>query len=164
MATQLDTPVVVDSESGAINEVQSVKVDGTGGTFQLLAEGDLTAKLPFNATPAAVATALEDLPAIPEGSVTVSGGVGNSGGTNPYLVTFDGPLGGENVDLLGDADELTGGGADVTVTVVTAGKDPEEAGAVIRGTGLADRTEDVSPLTGKSPAQKRADSPGDFGD
>lgn len=162
--TVLDTPVVVDSESGGINEVQSVKVDGTGGTFQLGIEGDLTAKLAFNVSPANLAAALEDLPAIPEGSITVTGGVGNSGGTNPYFVTFEGELSGENVDLLADADELTGGGADVTVTVVTAGKSPEEAGAVVRGTGLADRTEDVSPLTGASPSGDRASNAAKYGD
>lgn len=145
------------------SEVQSVKVDGTGGTFQLIYEGDKTAKVAFNVSAAALKTALEDLPGIPNGAITVTGGPGNSGGTTPYLVTFGGDLAEQDIDLLGDEDELTGGGADVTVTVVTAGGAATKA--VQRGEApLADRTAIENPLLGKSPVAYRAEHASDFGD
>ena len=162
--TILDTPVIIDSESGGVNEVQQVKVDGTAGTFTLSLEGQTTDAIAFNASAPTVQTELEELANVSVGDVSVKGGPGNSGGTTPYIVTFKGNFSAQNVELLGDADELTGGGEDVTVTVLTAGQTPEEAGAIQRGSGDADRTEDVSPLTGASPAEQREANGSDFGD
>jgi hypothetical protein len=162
--TELDTRVVIDSATGGINEVQSVKVDGTGGTFTLELEGEKTDTIAWNASAATVEAELVELASVDSGDVSVTGGPGNSGGTTPYLVTFEGDLGGQNVELLADADELTGGGADVTVSVVTAGESPEEANAIIRGTGDADRTGEASLLSGDSPAEDRAANKADYGD
>ena len=52
--TELDTRVIIDSETGGINEVQSVKVDGTSGTFTLTLEGETTDAINFNASAATV--------------------------------------------------------------------------------------------------------------
>src|SRR5262249_13833523 len=61
----------------------------------LLATGatsSTTADLPASATAAQVQSALNGLATVSSGggAVSVTGGPGNSGGTTPYLVTFDG--------------------------------------------------------------------------
>ncbi len=58
--------------------------------------------LPYNATPAEIQTALNDLPTIggAGGSVTVTGGPGDEAGTAPYTIAFGGTLGGRGVPSL----------------------------------------------------------------
>lgn len=163
--TSLDTPIVIDPDANSgVNEVQSIKVDGTAGTWTLEYEGQKTDALAFNISPANLAAELEELAGIPEGSVTVSGGVGNAGGTTPYLVEFTEELAGQDIELLVDADELTGGGADVTVTTTAGGKDATASLAVQRGKGAADATARVSPLTSPSPTAHRAANSATYGD
>lgn len=143
-------------------EVQSVKVDGTSGTFTLTFDGATTAAIDFDATTAELVAALEAIESIDPGEVSATGGPGDDGGTKPYLVTFLGDLADINQPILGDADSLVGGGADVTVTQITAGA--ANTTAVQRGTGNADREADVSPLDGLSPVEYRAANKADFGD
>lgn len=143
------------------NEVQSVKVDGTSGTFTLSYDGDTTDALAFDISAANLAAALEGLQDIED--VSVTGGPGNSGGTTPYVVTFLDPAA-LDAELLGDADELAGGGADVTVTEVTKGESVEDSDAVQLGTGNADGTTLTSPLENPSPAAARAADGEDYGD
>ena len=86
------------------DEVQNVKIRANGGTFTLGYGGDTTAPIAFNASAAAVETALNAIASINSGggSVSVSGGPGDSDGTNPYLVTFNGgPL------AAGDREQLS---------------------------------------------------------
>jgi hypothetical protein len=85
-----------------VDEVEAVKIRATSGVFTLSYEGQTTAPLAYNATPAAVETALNGLSSISSGggSVTVTGGVGDTTGSSPYLVTFDGgPLQKTDVQL-----------------------------------------------------------------
>jgi hypothetical protein len=77
------------------NEVQEVTVTATSGTFTLSFSGQTTAPIAFDAAPAQVETALEDLAAITD--VAVNGGPGDAFGTNPYEVTFEGNLADTNV-------------------------------------------------------------------
>lgn len=149
--------------SGARNEKQSVKVDGTGGTFQLTFDGEATAKVAFNASTAVLREALEALPQLDSGDVVVTGGPGNAGGTTPYVVEFTGDYAATDVPTLvaAPADELTGGAGTVTVTVLQTGRE-ENPDAVKRGTGLADRETDTSVLTTDSPAADRVAHPGDY--
>lgn len=104
------------------NEIQSVKVEATGGTHTLTFEEEETAAIAFDATAAALRKALEALPNVDKGDVTVTGGPGDEGGTKPYVVTFGGQYADQNVgSLTADASELTGGEHKVTITTTTAG-------------------------------------------
>jgi hypothetical protein len=98
-------------------EVQTVTVTGapTGGTFTLTYAGQTTAAIVYNATAAAVRTALEALSNLAPGDVTVTGSAGG-----PWTVTFTG--GGDVAQMTADGTALTGGTTpSVTVTTTTAG-------------------------------------------
>ena len=111
------------------NEVQQLTVEATGGAFAIKVlsingvcnEGSSTVPIPFNATAAAVQSALEALPTcIGPGAVTVTGG---PGGGAPYVVTFVGGLGDRPMPILEtDSSQLTGGAATATITEVTHGE------------------------------------------
>lgn len=91
-----------------INEVQTVEVTGTGGTFKLLYLDVPTGTIAYNALPAAVQTALEAILGV--GNVTVSGSAGD------YTVTLTGEFAGQaNAMLTADAALLTGPGAGVEI-------------------------------------------------
>ncbi|GHJ34340.1 hypothetical protein ACFV4E_22365 [Streptomyces hygroscopicus] len=101
------------------NEVQTVTITGgpTGGTFTLTFSGQTTAAIAYNATAAAVQTALEGLSNVNPGDMTVTG---NAGG--PYTVTFGGQYLGDNVAQMTATGSFTGGTSPaVTVTTTTAG-------------------------------------------
>jgi hypothetical protein len=101
------------------NEVQTVTVTGspTGGTFTLTYSGQTTAAIAYNATAAAVQSALEALSNVNPGDITVTG---NAGG--PYTLTFGGQYLGDNVAQLTATASLTGGTTPgVTVATTTAG-------------------------------------------
>lgn len=106
--------------AGRTAEAQTVTITGTptGGTFTLTYEGATTAGIAFNATAAAVRAALEALPGVSPGQVTVTGGPGPG---TPYVVTFTGG-GGDVAQMTASAASLTGGTSPaVTVTTTTAG-------------------------------------------
>jgi hypothetical protein len=98
------------------DEVQTVTVAASGGTFKLSFEAPFggggtaqTAALPHNASAAEVQSALNGLASIGgiSGSVAVTGGPGDPTGSNPYVVTFEGNLGGDDVPPLQiDSDAL----------------------------------------------------------
>ncbi|MFD7980192.1 hypothetical protein [Streptomyces sp. NPDC059071] len=101
------------------NEVQTVTITGapTGGTFTLTFNGQTTAAIAFNASAAAVKTALEALTNINPGDVTVTGNAGS-----PCTVTFGGQYLGDNVAQMTATASLTGGTTPgVTVATTTAG-------------------------------------------
>lgn len=158
--TVLDTPVILGSPEGT-GEVQKIDYAGVtaGKTTTLTFDGDTTGNLAAKAalTAAEVETALNDLETIPAGGVDVSGETGG-----PFTVVFDAEAFEEdNVPLLTAA---AAEGAAPVITVVSTGVSPEGPPAVVRGTGDADRTEDVSPLTGDSPAEDRAANKATYGD
>lgn len=105
------------------SEVQTVTITGTptDGTFTLTFRGRTTANIDHDAAAAAVESALEALPVIGEGNVTVSGSAGG-----PYTVTFGGDLANTPLPIMTAADALTGGtDPGVTVAVVTEGLAPK---------------------------------------
>jgi len=106
----------------AVNEIQSVAVDATGGTFTLTFGGNTTSAIDFDATPAEVETALEALAGIGSGDVDVSGGPGDDGGTEPYRVRFIGALAGANQsEMTSSGASLTGGAGTATVSTPVQG-------------------------------------------
>jgi hypothetical protein len=106
--------------AGAANEVQSVKVEGSGGFWSPKVLGEVV-KLKWNATKEEVQLALEATDAINPGDVVVTGGPGNVGGTTPYIFTFGGRFADTDVAAITATDELTGGEEKVTITTSTPG-------------------------------------------
>lgn len=156
--TILDTPVVLGSAEGT-SEVQKIDYTGVtaGKTTTLTFDGETTSniKAKAEATAAEVQSKLEALSNIPAGSITVTGATGG-----PFTVTF---LADEwDQDNVPAITAAAAEGSAPVVTTVTQGESPAEA--VIRGTGDADRTGDVSPLTGESPTERRAEHGTEFGD
>lgn len=89
----VDSAVTVNLASGAgTNEVQTVTVVATGGTFILGYKDQFTQPIPYNATTAVVQAKLRELPGLSE--VTVGGSAG------AWTVTYVGSLAGTDVDLL----------------------------------------------------------------
>jgi hypothetical protein len=97
----------------AANNVQVVTVDATAGTFTLSLDGVTSAPIAYNASAAAVQSALAALSNVGSGNVTVSTVVGT------YTVTFVNALGNQPINqLVADGSSLTGS---VSTGVVTAG-------------------------------------------
>lgn len=99
--TYIGTNIVADGAS----EVQTVTITGgpTGGSFTLTYDGQTTAAIAFNATAAAVQSALRALSNMPESGVSVTGGPGPS---TAWTVTF---ADGANVSQMTATSSLTGG-------------------------------------------------------
>lgn len=165
--TILDTPVT-DLVTEAVQGAVSITVKAKKGTFVVSVEGDETGDVKFNATKEELLAALENLGAVDSGDFTVTGGPGDELGTKPYVITAvaDGQYAGANFPTFTTDDtKLEEGAETAAVAVKTVGTDEAvNPDAVQRGTGLADRTEDVSPLTGDSPAEARAENGEDYGD
>jgi hypothetical protein len=102
--------------SGQANEVQTVTVTGspTGGTFTLTFDGATTAGIAYNATAAAVKSALEALSTVNPGDVTVTGSAGG-----PYTITFTGRYVGDDVPALTASGASLTGGTSPGVTPAT---------------------------------------------
>lgn len=101
------------------NEVETLTVTGgpTGGTFTITFSGQTTAAIAYNATAAAVQTALEGLSNVNPGDITVTG---NAGG--PWTLTFGGQYLGEDVTQVTTTESFTGGTSpDITIATTTAG-------------------------------------------
>ena len=120
---------IVTPASLITNEVQSITVDATGGTFTIAFQKDqvsaaqVTAPIAFDATPAQVIAALEALSDVTKDTIQVTGGPGDLGGTTPYVFTFVGDLGGRHIILLvTDPALLTGGAGTAVVARTTAGQ------------------------------------------
>ncbi len=113
----------------ATSESQTVTITGgpTGGTFTLSWDGATTAGVAYNAAAAAVQTALEALPNINPGDVTVTGGPGPA---TPWVVAFGGRYAGTDVaQMTASGASLTGGSSPaVGVTTGTAGGAESPAG------------------------------------
>ncbi len=124
----------VHGGGGQVDEIQSVTVYGTGGTFTLTYDSQTTAATAWNASAATLTTNLEALSTITDVTVTGSGTP-----ADPYLVTFVDP-GDEDIALMtSDASSLTGGGGKVTETTAhNAGTD--EVQTVTIGSGVTGGT------------------------
>jgi hypothetical protein len=92
------------------NEVQTLTVSATAGTFTLTFEGATTGALPFNASPGQVQTALRALAPIGGTNVNVNGNA-------PYFFSFNNALQATNVgQLSADTTLLTGTATPATTT------------------------------------------------
>jgi hypothetical protein len=115
-------------DAGRVNEQQTISLDEgvSGGTFTLTAAAETTGNIAYDAAAADVQAALELLPNIGEGQVSVTGPAGG-----PWVAEFTGTLGytdvvaltGDGTNLVGDiktvAVEETVKGCGTTVTVTT---------------------------------------------
>ncbi len=101
------------------NELVSIDVDATGGTFTATFGGQTTGNIAFDATPATVKTAIELLSTVDADDWLISGGPGQNGGGKPYYFAS------ASLDNEGawttNAASLTGGGTSATVAVEEAG-------------------------------------------
>ncbi len=165
--TILDTPVT-DLVTEAVQGSVSITVKAKKGTFVVSLEGDETGDVKFDATKEELLTALENLGAVDSGDFVVTGGPGDETGTKPYVITADedGQYAGANFPTITtDAAKLEEGAHTAAVAAIKTGVDEgDNPDAVQRGEGLADRTEDVSPLTGATPAEDRVTNKGSYGD
>ena len=111
--------LAIDMYQPAVNEVQSLSVNATGGTFTVSFGAHTTTTIAYNATAATVQAALVALTSIGAGGVSCVGGPLPS---NPVTVTFVGPNAGVNEALMTTTStSLTGGTHTATVSAVTDG-------------------------------------------
>lgn len=105
--------------SGTANEVQVVYASGTvsGGTFTITYSGQTTSALDYNATTAAVQTALEALSNLAPGDVVVTGTAGTR-----YILTFGGTLVNTDVSAVTIGNGSITGGGSYLVATATAGQ------------------------------------------
>lgn len=105
---------VSGSGSPARDHQVEVHNDATGGTFQLLFDGQATNNIAYNASAATVKTEVEALGNVT--TVTVSG-AGNSG--DPWVITVTDPA--QTSFTVTANDSLTGGSGTTTITTVHSG-------------------------------------------
>jgi hypothetical protein len=104
------------------NEVETIRVNATGGTFTITYAGETTSPIKYNATAAEVQGALEELAAFNPGDITVFGGPGGEGGGTPYTLAFGGALAEQPVTpVTTDRSGLTGGAKLASVVVIRPG-------------------------------------------
>ena len=122
--------IVASLTGAAANDVQTLKVDATSGTFTLSMVGVdgnsyTTAALAFNISTASLATALAALAesaGFHGATATVTGGVGSSGGGNPYVITWGGTAASYPMPLMTPTASVAGGGAVGTNVHTTSGQ------------------------------------------
>lgn len=102
----------------ATNEIQRITITGSpaGGTFTILVEGQTTAAIAFNASAAAVQSAIEATSGVDVGEVACSGGPLPGTAVD---VTFQNGLGGQNVNVMTANSAGLTGGSTPTVTITT---------------------------------------------
>lgn len=105
------------------NEVQTITVDATGGTFTVTStaggSSETTGAIPWNATAAQLLAALLALPGYVYGDLATGGG---PGGTNPLTITHQGRYSGMNVPAVTTGvGSLTGGAGTAAVATTTPG-------------------------------------------
>lgn len=97
----------IDGYDPADNEIQSITVNATGGTFPITFDGQTVTLVDWNATAAAVKTKLESLSNVDVGDIVTSGG---PLATAPVLVEFKGQYTNTDVPLMTSTSSgLTGG-------------------------------------------------------
>lgn len=121
IANMTNRPVDNIGGGAAANEVQTLTITATGGTYTLTFNGQTTTAIAWNATAAAVQTALEALSNVAAGDIVVT-----TAGANRVL-TFGGDYAAQDVPLVVvDAAAATGG--TVTAAQTTAGSSATPAG------------------------------------
>ena len=124
----------------ATNEVQTLTETGspTGGTFTITFNGQTTAAIAFDATAAAIQSALEALSNVSSGDITAGGGDLDS---TPVTLTFAGNYAATDVDLVVIDDALLTGGTSpaVTPTETTPGVSAKTAEILTIGSDISDQ-------------------------
>ncbi|HVY95889.1 MAG TPA: hypothetical protein VHA54_02905 [Solirubrobacterales bacterium] len=108
------------AQLGATNGTYRLTVRADSGTFRIKAglSGQATEPLAYDASAAQVQSALEALPSVGPGNVSVTGGPGDEFGDTPYVLTFVGALAGHSVGFVFTEDSgLAGGSAQVETLV-----------------------------------------------
>tara|TARA_R110000868_G_scaffold303308_1_gene563802 strand:+ start:248 stop:934 length:687 start_codon:yes stop_codon:yes gene_type:complete len=106
----------VSSVTQSVNEVQTLSVDATGGTYTLTFGPNTTNALAFDLDAAGVESALRGLPSIGGTNVAVV-----PSGPNK-AITFQGPLGGQDVaQITTNSASLTGNSQTASVVTTTPG-------------------------------------------
>lgn len=98
-----------------VNEVNTLVIDATGGTFPITVNGQTASGIAYNAATSAVQSALEGLSNVAPGDVTVTGTAGN------YTLTWGGALANSNITISTSSASLTGGAATATLATTQAG-------------------------------------------
>lgn len=108
---------------GDTNELQTITVAATGGTFTVAFNGSpASGALAFDITAGALQTALEGLTTIGVGDVSVTGGPGDETGSTPYVIEFTGALAAADQPALVTNDAgLTGGASTANVATTRQG-------------------------------------------
>ena len=129
----------------SVNEVQTLTVNATAGTYTLSFDGSTTGDIAYNASVSAVQSALRALPSVAGSNLSVPSG------TTPYTITFNGSLSATNVpQLSADTTNLTGS---LTPATTTQGSGAYEvctvaancrAGASTGGANVADAAKNGS--------------------
>jgi hypothetical protein len=98
------------------DDVQSLAVDGEGGTFDLTVVNPLTevsadlADIAYDVTAEDLQAALDELTNVNPGDIVVTGGPGDKGATKPYVLTAGGSWAGVAVTTyVADDANITGG-------------------------------------------------------
>lgn len=140
-AASLQSVILVSSQNmtvayNGVNAVQQVSITGspTGGTFTLTYSAQTTAAIAYNATAAAVQTALQALSSIGSGNVSCTGGPLPGSAVN---ATFIGTLGLQSLSTMTHTDSFTGGSTPAAaVSTTTAGVAPTLSISLLAGNPL----------------------------
>jgi len=147
---------VSDADYDARDEAQELTVRATGGTYQLNFGGVATDPIAYDASAAAVQSALEALSSVGAGNVSVSGGPGDALGDAPYTIAFQGTLADTDVEqIFADPSGLLPAGksgADVQTPVNGHGEQKFGAASSVPC--------DVNPVTTSGPTPVEADLTG----
>lgn len=105
----LTSRTVTVASDTPVDEIQSVTVDATAGTWTLTILEDTTGPLDFDVDAADIQTAIELFDWIVDDDIVVTGGPGDDGGNDPYIFTFGGTLAGQPAPAISvNDDDLTG--------------------------------------------------------
>lgn len=138
----LDTYYNAGAPVAGTDEIQTITLDATGGTFKLAFDGWTTGAISWNATNATLVAnidaALEALPNIGTGGVTTAVGT-MTAGVGTITVTFTGSNGKKAVPTMTVADNSLTGTATCSVAETTPGVDATARGCAA-GARLVDTT------------------------
>lgn len=128
-----------NASPAAADEVQTITIDATGGTFTITVLGKTTSAIAYNATgPVVKAAIVEAIPEATEDDFTVS----KSGAV--YTVTFKGRYGSKNQPAMTTGvGSLTGGAGTAAVATTTAGS-PGATDGSMKAKGVLRSALDVS--------------------
>ena len=109
VGTASPTPAQISALDPATygDDKATINTDATGGTFTLSVGGQTTAGIAYNATAAAVKTAVELLSTVGSGNATVTGTNADTGLVVSINVPFSGAITGSGASLTGDGASLS---------------------------------------------------------